>query len=75
MKQRKRMTASLTVEAAFIYPYLLLITFLLVKLTVYRYLAVQKSAADLYDAVVAKQGITATERLRLSDTAFDLFDK
>lgn len=75
MKQKKRIKASMTVEATFLYPYLLLITFLLVKLTVYRFALVQRCAADLYDAVVAEQKITVTERLRLTDTAFDLFGK
>lgn len=75
MKRSERVKASMTVEAAFIYPYLLLITFLLVELTVYRYISVRKSAADLYDAVVAEQRITVTERLRLTDTAFDLFEQ
>lgn len=70
-----RMKASMTVEAALLYPYLLLITFLLVKVTVYRYAEVQFQAARLYDAVFTEREAEASELLRLADTAFDLFGK
>ena len=72
MKQRLR--ASMTVEAALLYPYLLLITFLLVRLTVYQYVAVQEQAAELYDAVFTERSIETPDLLRISDTAFDFFE-
>lgn len=65
----------MTVEAALLYPYLLLITFLLVRLTVYQYVAVQEQAAILYDAVFTERGIETPDILRISDTAFDFFEE
>lgn len=73
MKQRVR--ASMTVEASLLYPYLILITFLLVKLTVYQYAVVREQAAGLYDAVFSEHKIKASQLLRISDTAFDFFGK
>lgn len=71
----QRVKASMTVEAALLYPYLLLITFLLVKVTVYRYAEVCVQAARLYDTVFTEREMETSELLRLADTAFDLFEK
>ncbi len=68
---KQRMKASMTVEAALLYPCMLLITFLLVKMTVYQYLAVQKQAAELYDAVFEERKTETSELLRIADTAFE----
>lgn len=73
MKQRVK--ASMTVEAALLYPSLLLVTFLLIKLTVYQYTTVQYQAAELYDAVFKERKIEASELLRIADTAFDFLDR
>lgn len=73
MKQRVR--ASMTVEAALLYPMMLLIVFLLVKLTVYRYVLVQQQAAELYDEVFRERTIETSQLIRISDTAFDFFSK
>ncbi len=73
MKQRVK--ASMTVEAALLYPYLLLVTFLLVKVTVYRYAEVQMQAARLYDTVFTERKTETSELLRMADTAFELFEK
>ncbi|MBE5930690.1 MAG: hypothetical protein E7268_06510 [Lachnospiraceae bacterium] len=73
MKQRVR--ASMTVEAALLYPMMLLIVFLLVKLTVYRYVLVQQQAAELYDEVFHERTIETSQLIRISDTAFDFFSK
>ena len=72
---KRRMRASMTVEAALLYPCMLLITFLLVKLTVYQYLAVNNGAAKLYDAVFTEKKMEAPDLLRISDMAFDIFGK
>lgn len=71
---RRRLKASMTVEAALLYPYLLMITFLLVKLTVYQYVAVREQAAELYDAVFTERRVEAPDLVRISDTAFDFFE-
>ncbi len=71
---KERINGSLTVEAAFLYPYLLLITFLLVKLTVARYAVVREQAAALYDAEFKERRLEASELLRGADTAFDFFE-
>ncbi len=68
---KQRIEASMTVEAALLYPVLLLLTFLLVKMTVYQYLTVQKQAAELYDAVFHERKTETSEILRIADTAFD----
>lgn len=73
MKQRLR--GSMTVEAAFLYPFLLMITFVLVKLTIGQYLAVNRQAAMLYDAVFTEKKMQTSEVLRLADTAFEFFEK
>ncbi len=72
---KQKLKASMTVEAALLYPFLLLITCLLVKLTVYQYVAVQKQAAKLYDAVFTERHLETPDILRASDTAFDFFEK
>ncbi len=66
---------SMTVEAALLYPFLLLITFLLIKITVYQYRAVLTQAAELFDAVFTERELQAPELLRAADTAFDFFEK
>ena len=71
---RQRIKASMTVEAALLYPCLLLITFLLVKMTVYQYLTVQMQAADLYDSTIHERKTETSEILRIADTAFDFWD-
>ena len=72
---KHRMKASMTVEAALLYPMLLLITFLLVKITVYQYVGVQYQAAELYDAVFTERKLETPELLRIADTAFDFLKK
>lgn len=72
---KQRITASMTVEAALLYPVMLLITFLLVKMTVFQYLTVQKQAAELYDAVFTERKTETSQILRLADTAFDFIPK
>lgn len=72
---KKRVKGSMTVEAALLYPYLILITVLLVKLTVYQYAVVKKQASELYDAVFTERKAETSELIRASDTAFELFDK
>lgn len=71
----QRSNASLTVEAALLYPMLFLLTFLLVWITVYRYREVQKQAGQLYDAVVAERTMETPELLRAADVAFSMFGK
>ncbi|MDD6034738.1 MAG: hypothetical protein PUC30_00845 [Lachnospiraceae bacterium] len=66
---------SMTVEAALLYPFLLLITFLLIKITVYQYRAVLTQAAELFDDVFTERELQAPELLRAADTAFDFFEK
>jgi len=73
---RKEAEASLTVEAALIIPLMFLVTFLLIRSTVYCYEAVKKQAGILYDAVV-KEGemvVSLGDVIRISDTAFEIFD-
>lgn len=71
---KKRVNASMTVEAAVLYPYFILITCLLIRLTVARYLVVQKQAAELYDGVFKERKLQTSELLRLTDTAFDFLE-
>lgn len=72
---KQRLTASMTVEATLLYPTMLLLTFLLVKLTVYQYVTVQKQAAELYDAVFIEQKTEASQLIRITDTAFEFLSK
>ncbi len=72
---KQRLTASMTVEATLLYPTMLLLTFLLVKLTVYQYVTVQKQAAELYDAVFSEQKTEASQLIRITDTAFEFLSK
>jgi len=72
---KRRIQGSMTVEAAFLYPYLLMITFLLVKLTIGQYEAVNRQAARLYDAVFAEKRSETSELLRFVDTAFEFFEE
>lgn len=67
----QRITASMTVEAALLYPVMLMIAFLLVKMTVFQYLTVQTQAAELYDGVFRERKIETSQLLRIADTAFD----
>lgn len=71
---RKRINGSMTVEAAMLYPYFLLITCLLIRLTVARYGMVRKQAATLYDEVFKERKLQTSEVLRLTDTAFDFLE-
>ncbi len=71
----RRIKGSMTVEAAFLYPYLLMITFLLVKLTIGQYTAVNQQASLLYDTVFAEEKMKTPEVLRLADTAFEFFEE
>lgn len=72
---KQRIQGSMTVEAAFLYPYLLTITFLLVKLTIGQYEAVNRQTAQLYDIVFTEKRLEASELLRFADTAFEFFDE
>lgn len=72
---RRRIQGSMTVEAALLYPYLLMIAFLLVQLTVGQYVAVNRQASMLYDTVFAEKKMKTSEVLRLADTAFEFFGK
>lgn len=72
---KKRRNASFTVEAAILYPFLLMITFVLVRTTINQYVAVRERAAVFYDEVFTERKLTSSELLRLSDIAFDLFEK
>lgn len=72
---KKRIHGSVTVEAALLYPYFILITCLLIRLTVARYLVVQKQAAELYDGVFKERKLPTSELLRLTDTAFDFLER
>ena len=72
---KRRITASMTVEAALLYPTMLLIVFLLVKLTVYQYAVVQMQAAELYDAVFHERKTETSQILRIADTAFDFLSE
>lgn len=72
---KQRITASMTVEAALLYPVMLLITFLLVKLVGFQYLTVQMQAGELYDAVFTERKTETSQLLRIADTAFDFFLK
>lgn len=68
---KQRISASMTVEAALLYPTMLLIFFLLVKMTVFQYLTVRMQAAELYDAVFKERKIETSQILRIADTAFE----
>ena len=72
---KQRIKGSMTVEAAFLYPYMLMITFWLVMVTTDLYAAVNQQAAELYDAVFTEEVPAVSEVLRLADTAFDFFSK
>ena len=72
---KQRFTASLTVEAALLYPTMLLLTFLLVKITVYQYVTVQNQAAELYDAVFKERKTETSQLIRITDTAFEFLSK
>jgi hypothetical protein len=65
----------MTVEAAFLYPYLLMIAFVLVKLTIGQYEAVNRQAALLYDTVFTDKRLGTSELLRFTDTAFEFFEE
>ncbi|MCH5273270.1 MAG: hypothetical protein J1E35_06315 [Lachnospiraceae bacterium] len=71
---RQKLQGSITVEAALLYPFLLFLTFLLVKLTLSEYEAAAEQAAGLYRAVFTERELQAPELVRASDTIFDFFD-
>ncbi len=72
---KRRVQGSMTVEAAFLYPYLLTIAFLLVKLTIGQYEVVNRQASLLYDAVFTEKRVETSELLRFVDTAFEFFEE
>ena len=72
---KRRVRGSMTVEAAFLYPYLLMIAFVLVKLTIGQYEAVNRQAALLYDTVFTDKRLDTSELLRFTDTAFEFFEE
>lgn len=72
---KQRIHGAMTVEAALLYPYLLTIAFLLVKLTIGQYETVNRQAAVLYDTVFEKERLETSDLLRFADTAFDLFEE
>lgn len=71
---QQNLKGSVTVEAALLYPFLLLITFLLVKLTLCQYEATGARAADLCRTVFTGRGLQAPEIVRASEAIFDFFD-
>lgn len=71
---QQNLKGSVTVEAALLYPFLLLITFLLVKLTLCQYEAVAARAADLCRTVFTGRGLQSPEIIRASEAIFDFFD-
>lgn len=71
----RRVQGSMTVEAALLYPYLLMIAFLLVKMTVGQYMAVNQQAAILYDAVFTEDKFETSNRIRFADMAFELISE
>ncbi|MBQ9768106.1 MAG: pilus assembly protein [Lachnospiraceae bacterium] len=66
---------SVTVEAALLYPFLLLITFLLVQMTLRQYQATAMQSAQLYDAVFTERNMQSADLIRATDAAFDFFEK
>lgn len=64
---------SITVEAAFLYPFLLLVTFLLVQMTMRQYQATVVQAARLYEAVFSGRKLSTADLIRAADAAFDFF--
>lgn len=70
---RKELKGSITVEAAVLYPFFLLLTLTLIVLTVKAYHTIQEQACQLYKEVVSEQRFSSSERLRFLDTAFDFF--
>lgn len=71
--QRRDATASLTVEAALLFPVLFAITFFLVQVTFVRYEEVQVQAGRLYDALLQEDSQEIADKIRIADTAFELF--
>jgi len=72
---QRSVKGSITVEAAFIYPFLLMITFLLVQMTMRQYQATVEQAAQFYDAVFTERKLQSPELIRGAETAFDFFGK
>lgn len=71
---QQKLKGSVTVEAALLYPFLLLVTFLLVKLTLCQYEAVAAQAADLCRTMFTEWKLQTPEIIRASETIFDFFD-
>ena len=65
----------MTVEAALLFPFLFLITFVLTQNTLVRYEEVINRAGELFDAAVREERFMAADKLRIADTAFELFGK
>lgn len=72
---RKKAKGSMTIEAALIYPFLFLITFFLVRITMYQYVAVRQDAELLFDKVCGDHFLETPELIRISEAAFDLFSE
>lgn len=71
---QRKLKGSVTVEAALLYPFLLLITFLLVRLTLGEYAATGAQAADLCRTVFTGRRLQAPEIIRASEAVFDFFN-
>lgn len=72
---RESEKGSVTVEAALLYPFLLMITFLLVQMTLRQYQATWVQAKQLYDTVCTERKVETPQLIRATDAAFDLFGK
>lgn len=71
--QKRGATASLTVEAALLFPVLFAITFFLVQVTFVRYKEIQGQSGRLYDALLQEDSQEIADKIRIADTAFELF--
>lgn len=71
--QGKGAAASMTVEAALLFPVLFAITFFLVQATFARYEEVQGQSGRLYDALLQEDSLGIADKIRIADTAFELF--
>lgn len=74
-RRQREYSGSLTVEAAVLFPFLFTITFLLVQTTMIRYKEVSEQAGILYDAVFQEEKLAISDRIRIADTAFEMFGK